>query len=140
MAEVGRPLKVSTPEEMESRCQLYLQANPSTATITGLHLALGLTREGLAEYGRRAEYSDIVNYYKMKVAEGYERDLRIMKNPTGAIFAMKVMGYTEKTSDININLGGQDANPVAVNHQTMSPEQLEVYKQAARKLAELSKQ
>ena len=65
--------------------------------ITGLALALGLSgREALSEYGRREEFSVTVKELKSICENFAENKLFSGNNPTGAIFALKNYGWTDK--------------------------------------------
>lgn len=74
--------------------QCKLEESP--ILITGLALALGLSgREALSEYGRREEFSATVKELK-SVCENYAESRIYGNNPTGAIFALKNYGWTDK--------------------------------------------
>ena len=80
--------------------------NETPILITGLALALGLSgREALSGYGRREEYSATVKELK-SVCEQYAENRLFSNNPTGAIFALKNYGWTDKLA-----LGGADDLP-----------------------------
>lgn len=99
MAKVGRPRLIQSPEEFDDRADTYFAMCEETnraVTVTGLALALGLSsRESLDEYGRRPEFSDNVRNAKLRVEECYEQRLH-GTTPTGAIFALKNMGWSDK--------------------------------------------
>ena len=59
-----------------------------------LHLGLS-SRESLDEYGRRPEFSDSVKRAKLLVENQYEMKLDGSR-PTGAIFALKNMGWSDR--------------------------------------------
>ena len=96
----GRPPYYETPEEMDFAIDEYweyIDENKYPPTITGLILYLGFSdREALANYEKKPEFSDIVKRARLKVENGYE--MRLSENaPTGAIFALKNMGWKDKT-------------------------------------------
>jgi hypothetical protein len=70
---------------------------PEPPTITGLVLFLGfVSRQSLLDYAKRGdEFSDIVKRAKCRVEHGYEKALW-GDTPTGAIFALKQMGWSDK--------------------------------------------
>lgn len=144
MAKLGRPRTwdpdTQTDEFIQS-VEDYFDKTPEPYLLSGLCLHLGITEDTFKNYESVPEFLGIIKNARLLIKSRLEYGAINAKNPVGYLFNLKCNhGMSEKQADININLGGQDANPVAVNHQTMSPEQLEVYKQAARKLAGLSKQ
>lgn len=93
MSEVGRPPKYKTPEEMQAVIDEYFQrcdAEEEPYTITGLALALDLSRTSLIDYANNKSdgFSYTVKRAKLKVESFLER--RLFENaPTGAIFNLK---------------------------------------------------
>ena len=61
-----------------------------------LHVGLSC-RDSFDEYGRRPEFSDSVKKAKLFIENGYEVDLRRTGNPVGSIFALKNMGWSDRT-------------------------------------------
>lgn len=104
-----RPRIIESPEEMLNRGYAYFdecKAKEQPILVTGLVLALGLSsRESLIEYGKRSEFSDAVKELK-SVCENYAENRLFSNNPTGAIFALKNYGWTDKLA-----LGGADDLP-----------------------------
>lgn len=86
---------------------LVWDREPEAHTITGLCLYLGFgSRSTLDDYEKRGEeFSYIIRKAKMRVEHRYEKGLQGV-TPTGAIFALKNMGWKDKTeSDQNVNMG-----------------------------------
>lgn len=77
-------------------------------TVTGLCLYLGFSNRGsLDDYEKLPEFSHIIKYARMRVERAYESRLHAQA-PTGAIFALKNMGWTDKHEVENSgNLGLQ---------------------------------
>ncbi len=70
--------------------------NPEPATITGLVLFLGFSsRSSLDYYEKNEEFSYIIKKARTLVEHEYEKRLYCDK-PTGAIFALKNMGWRDK--------------------------------------------
>lgn len=96
----GRPIKYETPELMEQAISLYLQtceAEKKKPTITRLALALGFeSRQSFYDYEEREGFSYIIKRARLEVEAGYEDGLR-ENNCTGSIFALKNMGWRDKT-------------------------------------------
>lgn len=67
-----------------------------TITISGLAIYLGFeSRQSFYDYEKHEEYSYIIKKARLKVECSYEKRLD-SKNPTGAIFALKNMGWKDK--------------------------------------------
>jgi hypothetical protein len=95
----GAPIKF-TPEEMQEKLDEYFDITPvEKITITGVCLHLGVVKETFYNYGRREEYSHMINLARMKVENAYELSLRD-KGRAGDIFALKNFGWTDR-QDIN---------------------------------------
>lgn len=90
----GRPPLFSSPKEMEEKVNEYLGKMPiGTRTITGMALYLGFeSRQSFYDYEEKIEFSCIVKRARLEVEASYEMCL-IGKNPAGAIFALKNMGW-----------------------------------------------
>jgi len=97
---MGRPLLVPTPEEFERRVSVYFdecRQEQRPVTMAGMALALGLKkRQTIHEYGKRKGYEDIVAWAMLHIEDRYEQRLHT-NAPTGAIFALKNLGWTDKT-------------------------------------------
>ena len=108
----GRPRIIDSPDQMRELGEAYFEECKATGQhilVTGLVLALGLSsRESLIEYGKRPEYSDTVKGLKA-VCENYAENRLFTNNPTGAIFALKNYGWTDKTQT---ELSGPDGGPI----------------------------
>lgn len=102
----GRPLKFKTRQELIDAIQKYLDETPAEKyTITGLGLAIGMSRQVLCDYNEREEFKDIITEAKQFVEKSYELSLR-EKGGAGNIFALKNMGWKDKQEiDQTINLG-----------------------------------
>lgn len=96
---VGRPRMFSSPEEFEEKVyeyQEHCRESKEPVTWTGLALFLGLaTRQSIDNYMEYPEFVDVVKKAKTFVEWHYE--MRLSGNaPTGAIFALKNMGWSDK--------------------------------------------
>lgn len=77
-------------------------------TMAGLARRLGLSRQGLMEYKGKDQFSDAIIQARARVEECNERILLNGKNPSGAIFNLKVnFGYKE-----NIDENPPPENPI----------------------------
>lgn len=78
--------------------------HPEEATIAGLALYLGFrSRQTLYNYNVKPGFAEILERGRLRVEHSYELALR---NPsaTGAIFALKQMGWTEVVHNKNTNV------------------------------------
>lgn len=124
--EGGRPPIYATPEELQAKCDDYFEwvkgeshsekrtlthkdgsieeqevnvwdRVPEPLTVTGLALHLGFcSRSTLDDYENKPEFSYIIKRARARVENGYEKALHA-QSPTGAIFALKNMGWKDKT-------------------------------------------
>ncbi len=77
-------------------------------TITGLAYYLGFeSRQSFYDYGKRKEFSYIIKRARLFIEVEYEEQLQY-GNVTGAIFALKNMGWEDKlTHDVNEEIIGK---------------------------------
>jgi hypothetical protein len=113
----GRPKKYETEDAMLERVDAYFvhikgevrkdqegkQTNewkryPEPATITGLALFLGFeSRQSIYDYELDGEFSYIIKNARLRVECEYEKRLTTAQSATGAIFALKNMGWKDKS-------------------------------------------
>jgi hypothetical protein len=88
----GRPMKYETKESLEKAIKDYfedIEARDQSPTMTGLALALDLSRQGLVNYANNEKYFDTIKRAKQKV-EAYNEQKLISGTPaTGLIFNLK---------------------------------------------------
>jgi hypothetical protein len=108
MNPFGRPRKYQSVEEVEKIIEEFFKdcaENELFPTVTGLCLALDLTREGLLTYQGRAEFADTIKRAKQCVEFAVEQKLMEGSgSPAGAIFNLKNnFGWVdEKTHNQNV--------------------------------------
>ena len=79
-------------------------------TITGLALFLGFaSRQSLYDYLDQEEYSYIIKRAQQVVAMSYEEAL-LSRASTGAIFALKNMGWKDESKIVQTNLNSTELN------------------------------
>jgi len=120
----GRPALYKSPEELQSKINEYFNGGAHKrsivtdaglfeipqVTICGLAYFLGFSsRQSLLDYEKNIEYSDIIKKAKLRIEMSYE-ELLLDKSPTGAIFALKNMGWHDKQELI----GGDDDSPIKI--------------------------
>ncbi len=132
----GRPLKYKTPQQLQEKIDEYFdscwidkvteitdkEGNITSTnvryqnrpyTIMGLALALDLSRQGLCEYAKKGEFSDIIKKAKGKVEMNVEEMLFTGKQAAGPIFWLKNhAGYRDKQE---IEHGGDPDKPFCIN-------------------------
>lgn len=128
----GKPPKYKDPEELKNKvveyfesyinCDMKEDKQPLLGykpTITGLALYLGFeSRQSFYDYIKKEEFSYILKKASLYIEMNYEMMLE-SKSATGAIFALKNMGWKDKAEIINTNL----------NLTPPTPEEIEKAKQ-----------
>jgi hypothetical protein len=92
----GRPPTYNTAEELEAAINKYFESS-FKITISGLAYHLGFeSRQSFYDYEEKPEFTYIVKRARVRVEMSYEE--RLQENAcTGAIFALKNMGWKDKT-------------------------------------------
>lgn len=104
----GQPPYFASPQDLIEKITDYFEfikgemkddkwiREPEPITITGLCIHLGFeSRQSFYDYEKREEYSYIIKAARLRVENGYEKRLN-NQNVTGAIFALKNMGWYDK--------------------------------------------
>lgn len=124
---MGRPPLFDNPEALQSKVDEYfiwvlgerewvvndsgereerVKRAACHTTVTGMALFLGFeSRQSIYDYEERGDFSYIIKKARMKVEDAYEQRLH-GTTPTGAIFALKNMGWKDKTEQ-DLNVQGQ---------------------------------
>lgn len=133
----GRPVIYSDPEELRKNCEAYFEyikgeqviktikhkneetgideeikethwiRHPEPPMITALSLFIGFnSKSTLHEYAKKEEFSNVIKRAITKVEMGYETRLSDDK-PTGAIFALKNMGWSDRTINEIVGKDGE---------------------------------
>ena len=96
---VGKPPFQTDPDEVSAKIDEYFELrtiDETPPTYAGLALHLGLkNRQSLHVYSKKPEFKDVISYAKLRMEEIYERRLH-GNNPTGAIFALKNYGWSDR--------------------------------------------
>jgi hypothetical protein len=73
------------------------KSNSQQITITGLALHLGFSsRQAFEDYEANGKFADHLKRARLRVMTDYEKKLHVTSS-TGAIFALKSMGWNERT-------------------------------------------
>jgi len=95
---MARPLKFSTPEELETKVNEYFNTAPKP-TLSGLAVFLDVERETLYNYKERDGFFDTIKKAQDRMAAIFEeRAVYSDKQVAGVIFVMKNMGYKDSQS------------------------------------------
>lgn len=134
----GRPAHFNNADELQSKIDEYLEyiqgdftdvqlrddedepyterkytRRPEHPTITGLALFIGFeSRQSVYDYEKTGEFSYIIKRARLYVENGYEQAL-MSEKPTGAIFALKNMGWTDK-QEVDHTTKGESINPTPI--------------------------
>ena len=96
----GRPKKYTEVELMQKKINTYFKKcdnGHEPYTVTGLCLALEITRETLSQYLKSDEFSDTIKKAKLRVENYLEKHLITDNSATGIIFNLKNnFGWTDK--------------------------------------------
>lgn len=87
----GRPPKYTSEEEVQRIIDDYFAncfAEERPPTVTGLALALDMTRQGLCDYGNKEQFADTIKKGKQRVELFLEERL-YSGAPAGVIFNLK---------------------------------------------------
>ena len=86
---------------------------PESHSITGLALFLGFdSRQSVYDYEKKGEFSYTIKRARLTVENAYEKAL-LSRNSTGAIFALKNFGWTDK-QEIDHTTNGQSLVPTPI--------------------------
>lgn len=121
----GRPPIFKTPEELQNKINEYFK-NPDyrqvatktgevvdipVYTICGLAYRLGFeSRQSIYDYEKHGKFSYIIKRARLFIENEYEKKL-CDNNCTGIIFALKNMGWTDKTEIEQTNI---NKNPIPI--------------------------
>lgn len=118
----GQPPKYSCAENFAEKCGEYFEPyaevdkdgnkiNQGRPTVTGLALFLGFcSRQSMYDYNEKEKFSYIVKRALTVIEMHYEENLN-SKACTGAIFALKNMGWKDQTQT-DITTGGESINEI----------------------------
>jgi len=104
----GRPLIFETPDDLKIKVDEYFE-NETKWTLAGLAYHLGIDRHTLYNYKEREDFFHIIKAATDRVAARYEERLVYENSPTGVIFALKNMGWSDK-SEMDVTSKGEQIN------------------------------
>ena len=86
------------PKELADLVSQYFNST-ERPTLSGLALYLNIDRQTLYNYKERDEFFDIIKKATARVESIYEERAIYENNPTGVIFALKNMGWSDKVEN-----------------------------------------
>ena len=98
----GRPAKYTDPDEIWNLALEYIEScqdskGKAKLTVSGLAFYLGFeSRQSMYDYEKNDIFSYVIKRLRLFVEHCYESQLYTF-NATGAIFALKNMGWKDKT-------------------------------------------
>jgi hypothetical protein len=90
----GRPPLWTDPEVLQCLVDDYFKID-TKPTLSGLALHLGIERKTLYNYETKDEFLHIIKKARQKVEAIYEERAVYDDKPTGVIFALKNMGWSD---------------------------------------------
>jgi len=97
---VAQPPFIKSVEEFNKKADEYIaltKENKEPLTITGLVYHLGFeSRQSFYDYRKNKAYSYSIKRFTLLIENAYEKNLHNNQKTTGAIFALKNMGWTDK--------------------------------------------
>jgi hypothetical protein len=121
---MGAPFKFATPEDLQIAVDKYF-ADPESKPwrMSGLAYYLGVSRVCLLDYKNRTKYGQIVERAKDKIEASIEQLLleRGGPSPAGIIFNLHNNYSWRQKSEQDINVGGQENNPVKIQVNFTKP-------------------
>jgi len=125
----GRPPKYASPKKFLTKVNEYFNSGlmvktmyigkgdkkqsiqVPVPTISGLAIFLGFeSRQSFYDYGKKKNFSYITKKAQFFIEKHYEEQLQI-GNFTGAIFALKNMGWIDESKVVQINRAGIPLTP-----------------------------
>ncbi len=93
---IGRTPVFNNSKELEKKIQEYFEDDSERPlTITGLCLYCGFeSRQSFYDLEKREGFSYTIKKSRLRIENAYEKNLHD-KNPTGSIFALKNLGWSD---------------------------------------------
>jgi hypothetical protein len=126
----GRPALYDSIEELQLKIDEYFNNPPDHRTvvfekgtielpiytIAGLAYFLGFeSRQSFYAYEDKIEFSYTIKRARLRIEKGYEQNLQF-NNPTGSIFALKNMGWHDKSEiEQSVNITSLPEVSIKVN-------------------------
>lgn len=103
-----------TDSEDESKDIKVFDRYAEPATITGLCLFLGFeSRQSFHDYAKNDKFSYTIKKARLRIENAYEISLNYSKQPAAQIFALKNLGWEDK-SQFDHTTGGEKLIPTPI--------------------------
>ncbi len=128
---MSRPVKFDTSEKMQEAIDAYFYSCDNAQagytkdgeviigkpyTISGLARALGMCRQSMYNYEGKEEFLDTIKDARLRCEEFAETQLYIGGSPSGAIFALKNFGWTDKQE---VDMTNNSTQKIATHSQSI---------------------
>jgi hypothetical protein len=107
----GRPPKFTDPEQLQNLVDEYFDTT-DRPTLAGLAVHLGMSRSSLYNYAEKNGFLDIIKSAQARVEALYEERAVYDGQPTGVIFALKNMGWTDRLATDHTTKGEAITPPI----------------------------
>ena len=115
----GRPPIWTEPKELQELVNQYF-AQTERPTLSGLAVWLGIDRQTLYNYAEKDGFFDIIKAARARVEAIYEERAIYEPNPTGVIFSLKNMGWTDRVANDHTTQGEKITPPIVWGNGTDS--------------------
>ena len=107
----GRPPVFETADELQNAIDSYINVVEKQLTITGLCYHLGFcSRQSFYDLEKQIEFSYTIKRARLFIENKYEEMLH-GNNVTGPIFALKNLGWKDKTE---LEHSGSEGGPIQI--------------------------
>lgn len=122
----GRPPKYKTPAELDKVIIAYFKSLRNEEdtmwlrppTVTGLGLALGLSRQSIVDYRKKDDFLDSITRAKQMVEQFNEEHLLTAKSANGVAFNLKNnFGWKDKREEEITHKGDMGAQIIAARNR-----------------------
>ena len=128
----GRPLKYTKEQCLQKVKKYFSDTSDERLTITGLCVALDISRETLSEWTKNEdkEFAEIIRSAKRRIVESYEILLKAKGHP-GSIFGLKNIDrdHWKDKSEVDHTSGGKPILPATINLLAVAREDLPMLNQ-----------
>lgn len=105
---VAKKRTYTDPNELRNAVNEYFEEadnNESPYTISGLCLHIGFSRDMFFKHGHDGEFGDVIQQARLLIEQQHEIRLLTTKKPTGTIFALKNLGWSDR-SFLDVGISG----------------------------------
>ncbi len=98
MRKLQKTISVDTFSDKADK--YFANTDPDEYTLTGLLLELGISKKTFYKYRDDDNYTDLVEKCQLMIENKYEKALMIKNCCTGALFALKNFGWTDRQETV----------------------------------------